>query len=164
MHACIAVDACPTTSNAPMHFTTTPGQIPMHLPTTFAGALLAGLVLSNATAHAQSAQLDPRITRTDLVRHDARAAGHEILQVRVDLPPGVVAPMHTHPGDEVAYVLQGTFEYRLADGAPVTLRAGQALFIPAGTPHSAENVGEGTASELATYVVEKGQPLLVLQE
>ena len=40
--------------------------------------------------------------------------------------------------------------------------AGDVLFIPAGTIHAAKNVGTGTASELATYVVEKGKPLLTL--
>ena len=36
------------------------------------------------------------------------------------------------------------------------------LFIPAGTIHAAKNVGDVTASELATYVVEKNKPLLTL--
>jgi len=36
------------------------------------------------------------------------------------------------------------------------------LFIPAGTIHSAKNVGGGNGAELATYVVEKGKPLLTL--
>ena len=41
-------------------------------------------------------------------------------------------------------------------------QAGEALFIPAGTIHAAKNVGTGNAAELATYIVEKGKPLLVL--
>lgn len=40
------------------------------------------------------------------------------------------------------------------------LEAGDVLFIPAGTIHAAKNVGSGTAAELATYIVEKGKPLL----
>jgi quercetin dioxygenase-like cupin family protein len=44
----------------------------------------------------------------------------------------------------------------------VTLKAGDVPFIPAGTVHAAKNVGSVTASELATYVVEKGKPLLTL--
>ena len=42
----------------------------------------------------------------------------------------------------------------------MTLKAGEALFIPAGTIHSAKNVGTGNAAELATYLVEKGKPLV----
>ena len=45
---------------------------------------------------------------------------------------------------------------------PVTLKAGDVLFIPAGTIHAAKNVGSGNAAELATYVVEKGKPLVEL--
>ena len=47
---------------------------------------------------------------------------------------------------------------------PVTLKAGEVLFIPAGTIHAATNVGSGNAAELATYLVEKGKPLVVLAQ
>ena len=70
-------------------------------------------------------------------------------------------PKHSHPGVEVAYVLEGSLEYQLDDKPPVTLKAGASLFIPAGTIHSAKSVGSSNASELATYVVEKGKPLVV---
>jgi quercetin dioxygenase-like cupin family protein len=43
---------------------------------------------------------------------------------------------------------------------PVTLEAGEVLFIPAGTIHAARNVGTGNGAELATYIVEKGKPLV----
>ena len=46
----------------------------------------------------------------------------------------------------------------------MTLKAGDVLFIPAGTVHAARNVGSVTGSELATYIVEKGKPLLTLVE
>jgi hypothetical protein len=36
------------------------------------------------------------------------------------------------------------------------------LFIPAGTTHTAKNVGRGNGAELATYIVEKGKPLITL--
>ena len=44
----------------------------------------------------------------------------------------------------------------------MTLKAGEVLFIPAGTIHAAKNVGSGNAAELATYIVEKGKPLVAL--
>jgi quercetin dioxygenase-like cupin family protein len=69
---------------------------------------------------------------------------------------------HTHPGEEIAYVLEGSLEYQFDGKPPVTLKAGEALFIPAGTVHSAKNVGSGNAAELATYIVEKGKPLVTL--
>ncbi len=80
----------------------------------------------------------------------------------VELEPGTTAPRHSHPGEEIIYVLEGTWEYTLEGKPPVIVKAGEVLFIPAGTIHSARNVGTGRGRELATYIVEKGKPLLVL--
>jgi quercetin dioxygenase-like cupin family protein len=102
------------------------------------------------------------VTRTDLQRHDLSAPGREAIQVRVDLAPGVAFGRHTHPGEEIIYVLTGAIEYDVDGKPPVTLRAGDVLFIPAGTVHAAKNVGQDTASELATYIVAKDKPLLTL--
>ncbi len=102
----------------------------------------------------------PDIQRTELVRSDVSGSSKEVVQVRVDLGPDAFAANHRHPGEEVAFVLEGSLEYTLEGRAPVTLTAGQSLFIPSGTPHSARNVGEGRASELATYIVEKGAALV----
>jgi quercetin dioxygenase-like cupin family protein len=124
-------------------------------------ALAALIIASGLTLPAAQAQ-QPGVKRTDLQRHDLSAPGREAVQVRVDLAPGVAFGNHTHPGEEIIYVLEGTLEYQLEDKPPVTLKAGDVLFIPAGTVHSAKNVGSGTGSELATYIVEKGKPLLTL--
>jgi quercetin dioxygenase-like cupin family protein len=102
--------------------------------------------------------------RTELQRHDLSAAGREVIQVRVELDPGTVAPKHRHPGEEIIYVLEGTWEYRLEGKSPMTLTAGDVLFIPAGAVHSARIVGRERGSELATYVVEKGKPLVEVVE
>jgi len=53
-------------------------------------------------------------------------------------------------------------QYQLEGKPSVTLKAGDVLFIPAGVPHTAKNVGTDNAAELATYVVEKGKPLVEL--
>ena len=104
----------------------------------------------------------PPISRTDLQRHDLSMAGHEAIQTRVDFAAGALAPRHRHPGEEIVFVLRGTLEYRLDGQAPVTLNPGNTLFIPAGTVHAVRNTGAGRASELATYIVEKGRPLITL--
>jgi quercetin dioxygenase-like cupin family protein len=119
------------------------------------------LVGSGLTLHVAQAQA-PGITRTDLQQHDLSVPGREVVQVRVDFAPGVVAPAHNHPGEEIVYAIEGLLEYRLEGKPPVTLKAGDVLFIPAGTIHEVKNVGSGNAAELATYVVEKGKPLVVL--
>jgi len=121
-------------------------------------AVIVGSVLTAQVAPAQQAG----IKRTDLQRHDLGVPGREAIQVRVDLDPGVAFGKHTHPGEEIIYVLAGALEYQVEGKPPMTLKAGDVLFIPAGTIHSAKNVGSDTASELATYIVEKGKPLLTL--
>lgn len=101
--------------------------------------------------------------RTDLLRKDLDVEGREVIQVRVDFDPGVASPNHSHPGVEVAYVIEGTFEYQLEGQPPVTLKAGESLYIPAGVAHIAKNLGATSASELATYIVKKGQPLVAIK-
>lgn len=122
-----------------------------------AAALIAGNGLALQAARAQQ----PGTKRTDLQRHDLSAPGREVVQVRVDFDPGYVAPMHTHPGEEIIYVIEGTLEYEIG-GKKVTVKAGDVLFVPAGTPHTAKNIGSTNGAELATYVVETGKPLLTL--
>ena len=118
-----------------------------------AAVLFAGLHMAQAQ--------QPGVKRTDLQRHDLSIPGREVVQVRVDIAPGVLAASHSHPGEEIVYVIEGVLEYRLEGRPPVTLKAGDVLFIPAGTFHSALNPGNVNAAELATYVVEIGKPLVV---
>jgi quercetin dioxygenase-like cupin family protein len=118
-------------------------------------AIVAGAV----APHVAPAQA-PGTTRTDLSRNDLSVPGREAIQVLVGFGPRVIAPNHKHPGEEIVYVVEGALEYALEGRPPVTLKAGDVLFIPAGKPHAVKNVGNGKAAELATYIVEKGEPLL----
>ena len=113
-----------------------------------------------STGYAQQAR-PAGSTRTDLQRHDLGIPGREMLQARVDFAPGASFPAHRHPGEEIIYVLEGTLEYQVEGRPAVTLSAGDVLFVPAETTHSARNAGTGRASELATYILEKGKPLTV---
>jgi len=121
-------------------------------------ALIVGSGLELSVARAQQ----PGTKRTDLQRHDLSVPGREVVQVRVDFDPGYVSPKHTHPGEEIIYILEGTLEYQVEGKQPATYRAGDVLLIPAGAIHAAKNVGGGNGAELATYVVEKGKPLITL--
>jgi quercetin dioxygenase-like cupin family protein len=120
--------------------------------------LIAGSGLAPDVAQGQQAGTK----RTDLQRHDLSAPGREVIQVRVDFDPGYASPRHTHPGEEIIYVLEGTLEYEIEGQPRATVKPGDVLFVPAGTIHAAKNVGSGNGAELATYVVEKGKPLITL--
>lgn len=104
------------------------------------------------------------IKRTNLQQHDLSVAGRETVQARIDFDAHSAFGKHIHPGEEIIYVLEGSLEYQINDDKPVTLKAGEVLFIPAGVVHSARNNSNAKASELATYIVEKGKPILVLKK
>jgi quercetin dioxygenase-like cupin family protein len=120
--------------------------------------LIVGSGLAADVAQAQQ----PGTKRTDLQRHDLSAPGREVVQVRVDFDPGYISPKHTHPGEEIIYVLEGTLEYQIEGKPPATYKRGDVLLVPAGAIDWVKNVGSGNGAELATYVVEKGKPLITL--
>jgi quercetin dioxygenase-like cupin family protein len=123
---------------------------------------IAALIVGSGVAMQMARAQQAGSKRTDLQRHDLSVPGREVVQVRVDFDPGNVSPRHTHPGEEIIYVLEGTLEYQIEGKPPVRVKAGDVLFVPAGVIHAAKNVGSGNGAELATYVVEKGKPLITL--
>jgi quercetin dioxygenase-like cupin family protein len=120
--------------------------------------LIAGTGLAHGVAPAQQ----PGTKRTDLQRDDLSVPGREVIQVRVDFDPGYVSPKHTHPGEEIIYVIEGNLEYHVAGKPTATYKSGDVLMVPTETVHWVKNVGRGNGAELATYVVEKGKPLITL--
>ncbi len=85
--------------------------------------VVAVLIIGSALAlHVTSAQ-QAGSKRMDLQRHDLSAPGREVIQVRVDFDPGYVAPLHTHPGEEIIYVIEGTLEYEIG-GKKSKVKAG----------------------------------------
>jgi quercetin dioxygenase-like cupin family protein len=118
------------------------------------GWLALGLAVSAATLAAQQ----PPFTRTLLQQVDLSAAGREAVTARAEINPGGAVGRHTHPGEEIGYLIEGTVLLEI-DGATRTVKAGEAFAIPAGKPHNATNSGAGKAVVLATYIVEKGKPV-----
>ena len=116
---------------------------------------------SGASGRVQQA---PGLWRTDLQQHDLSVPGREVVQQRVDIGPEATPIKHTHPGEEIIYILEGSLEYQVEGQPTRTCNAGDALTVPAGAVHAVRNVGSGNASELATYVVEKGKPVIALAE
>lgn len=126
-------------------------------------AAAAAIAASTSTLSSAVAQ-QPGTERTNLSQNDLSVSGREAIQVLVEFEPGIEAARHSHHGEEIVYIVSGTLEYRLDGRPPVQLEAGDILFIPNGTVHAVRNVGDRRAAELATYIVEKGRPLLVPAE
>ena len=116
---------------------------------------------SGASGRVQQA---PGLWRTNLQQHDLSVPGREVVQQRVDIGPDATPIKHTHPGEEIIYILEGSLEYQIEGQPTRTCHAGDALTVPAGAVHAVRNAGSGNAAELATYVVEKGKPVLTLAE
>jgi quercetin dioxygenase-like cupin family protein len=98
-------------------------------------------------------------TRTSLQDQPLSDPARHAVVARAEFAPGVAAGRHTHPGEELGYVLEGTLLLEVDGKPPLTLKAGDVFFVPAGVVHDGKNIGSGSAKVLATYVVEKGKPV-----
>jgi quercetin dioxygenase-like cupin family protein len=128
-----------------------------------AAITVVSLACLSGQALAQAPKFDAKgIARTETVRKEFDST-RQAIQVRVDFARGASFPKHSHPGVEIAYVLSGQIEYEM-DGKIIRLKAGESLYIPAGAVHSAKNIGPGVTSELATYLVDKDKPIVILDK
>ena len=109
-------------------------------------------------------QQAPGPWRTDLQPEDLSVPGRDRGSVARRYRPGSAAGQARPSGEEIIYVLEGSLEYQIEGQSPKTFSAGDALTVPAGVVHAVRNVGRRNAAELATYVVEKGKPLLTPAE
>jgi quercetin dioxygenase-like cupin family protein len=104
------------------------------------------------------------LKRTEIQRAASSVTGRDIVQVRTEIPPGVESGWHTHPGEEVGYIVAGTVEMRIADRPTLLLEAGDGFLIPPRVPHNARDLGPEAGQMLSTYLVETGQPLATFTE
>src|SRR5688572_13483795 len=134
-------------------------EIAMNTNLTLGAAfVLAGAMGAWGIHGLQAQQEKPPFTRTMLQAHDLSTPGRAVVVARVDFQPGAEIGRHTHPGEEVGYVLEGTLTLEVEGKPPVTLKAGDVFFVEAGRAHGGKN-GNMPGKVLATYVVEKGKPL-----
>jgi quercetin dioxygenase-like cupin family protein len=120
-------------------------------------ALAAGVIGAWGMGSLEAQQ--PGFKRTPLQKHELTARGREAVQVIAEFAPSVAAGKHTHPGEELGYVLEGNLQLEIQGKPPLILKAGDSFFVPAGVVHDGKNVGSGPLKVLATYVVEKGKPV-----
>jgi quercetin dioxygenase-like cupin family protein len=117
-------------------------------------AFVAAMLMASAVMAQQAG-----FTRVALQTQDLSAPGRVAVQARAEFDPGVAAGRHTHPGEELGYVLEGQLELRIDGQPPRIVKAGETFFVPEGLVHDGINTGSGKAKVLATYVVEKGKPV-----
>jgi quercetin dioxygenase-like cupin family protein len=122
--------------------------------TKFLVAAAAVSALGMGALYAQQAGF----SRVAIQDKDLSIPSRHVVVARAEFADGGVAAPHTHPGEEVGYVLEGTLQLEIAGQPPVTVKAGEGFFVPANTVHGGRTVG-GPAKVLATYIVEKGKPV-----
>jgi len=126
---------------------------------TIASSIVVAVAAATWGAGSLNAQAPAGFKRVELQRHDSAVAGREVVMARGEFDPGATAPRHTHPGEEVAYVIEGEITVEVEGKPPATLKAGDTFFVPAGTVHRAKNTGKTPAKVVSSYVLEKGKPL-----
>ncbi|BDB28975.1 cupin [Cupriavidus sp. TA19] len=117
--------------------------------------ILSAVALMTGSALAQKSGL----TRTVVGRADVSVPGREAVVARVEVAPGAYAGRHTHPGDEISYVMDGEVQLLVDGQSPRTIKAGESFVVPAGVVHDAHNSGSTATRLVGVYVVEKGKPL-----
>ena len=87
-----------------------------------------------------------------------RAGDMEATVLDVTYLPGANNPRHFHPAAVTFHVISGTPVFQEEDKAPVTLKPGDSLLIPAGTTHSHWNPSQTEGVRWLEFIVaEKGR-------
>jgi quercetin dioxygenase-like cupin family protein len=122
--------------------------------------LLAGLLLGGV-AHAQQAPAQPSpVKRTPLGKVEVPGSNYEVVFGITELAAGFKSGRHSHPGQVMAYVVEGEFWY-LVDGQPERIyTVGESLQLPDRAIHNEGAAGSGPVKVMAVFVVEKGKPLV----
>jgi len=99
------------------------------------------------------------VQRVIVNRADVSVPGREAVIARAEIAPGKSSGRHTHPGEEISYVMEGEGEILVEGRAPLKVKAGDGFVIPNGAPHDARNTGTVPLKLAVIYLVEKGKPL-----
>ena len=118
------------------------------------GILAVGLLAVPALADSAP----PGIKRTPLQSIDF-PDGYKTVTGLAEVAPGHASGMHTHPGIETGYVLDGEV-LMIVEGQPDrTLKPGDSYVIPPGARHDVKSVGGVPAKAVSVFVVDKAKPL-----
>jgi quercetin dioxygenase-like cupin family protein len=116
---------------------------------TVAGAALVGALLAQ----------NPGVKRVIITRADVSVPGREAVIARAEIAPGQHVGRHTHPGEEISYVMEGEGEILIDGKPPLHVKAGEGFVIPYGAIHDARNTGTVPFKLSVVYLVEKGKPI-----
>ncbi len=117
--------------------------------------VVLGFVSANAGAQT------PSVTSKTLLQTTLSDDPTKVIEMRlVEFPPGSQLSRHTHPGDELAFVLQGTLEILAEGREPRRVSTGDTFHNPRGLIHWARNAGDTPVRLAITFIVDKGKPVV----
>jgi quercetin dioxygenase-like cupin family protein len=94
------------------------------------------------------------ITHTALLRSDlARAAGQEVIVWDTEYAPRAINPRHYHPAAITFHIVSGTAVFQEEGKPAVTLKAGDSLFVPAGSTHAHWNPSHTENMRFLEFIV-----------
>jgi mannose-6-phosphate isomerase-like protein (cupin superfamily) len=79
------------------------------------------------------------------IAHEFVGADHGgvgVSAIIVEAPSGRGPSLHTHPYEELLFVLEGSGTFTLGDET-LEIGAGELAIVPSGVPHGFKNTGEG---------------------
>ena len=85
----------------------------------------------------------------DGVERKILARGGGLMMVEVFFEKGAVGAVHTHPHQQVSYVLKGSFELEM-DGNKETIGAGDSFYVPSEAPHGVVALEESAILDIFT--------------
>jgi len=112
------------------------------------GALALGVAV--ATAQERRGVIShPPLLKLDL----PNTANQEVAVYEAEYAPGGINPRHLHPAAITFHVLSGTGVWQEEGKEPITLKAGDSLFVPAGTIHAHWNPSSTERLRFLEFIV-----------
>jgi len=124
------------------------------------GSMAKGDAMAKAPAAAAPAA-GPAITRTQLLDAPLEGLkGYDGVMYITDIPAGMAAARHSHPGYEFNYILKGSVSYQIDGQKEFTLKAGQGTYNKQGNVHRVWNPSKTEPAQLvAVLIKEQGKDL-----
>jgi quercetin dioxygenase-like cupin family protein len=122
-------------------------------------AVIGAIGAASAVAWSQAPAPNPnvKIYYTTPLEHDA---SRFVRLQSITIPPKEGNNFHRHPGDQWSAVQEGEVTLTIKGEAPRTLKVGDSVYIPRGTVHRNQNLGDKPARTIELNIMDKDKPLL----
>jgi quercetin dioxygenase-like cupin family protein len=81
------------------------------------------------------------------------ASGERVLMSKFSLDAGTELPLHSHPNEQIGYLLSGNIVLHIGDKSR-EIKPGDSWCVPSGTPHRADILEDSLALEIFSPVRE----------